>query len=234
MLNARALLWMLFGIGLLLLISGVGWHWWQRALFVPIEVVTVKDRLQYVAPELIKAAVTEEVQHGFFGLRVAAVRDKLLQVPWVAEAQVQRKWPHTLQLKITERQPLAIWDGKGVIDTEGNLFFPPTLDNVHDVAEFSGDRAYVDAMIDTYLLILTKIKPIGLTVKSLSIMPDHGWRTMLDNGVCIILGQTELEERLTRFVLAYSASKIGIRNDRVQRVDLRYTNGVAVGEYNGK
>jgi cell division protein FtsQ len=174
------------------------------------------------------------VQRGFFGLRVAEVRDKLLQVPWVSEAQVQRKWPHTLQLKIIERQPLAIWDNKGVIDTEGNLFFPPTLDNVHDVAEFSGDRAHVDAMIDTYLLILAKIKPIGLAVKRLSIMPDHGWRAMLDNGVCIILGQTELEERLTRFVLAYNDPKARIRNERAQLVDLRYTNGIAVGEYNGK
>ncbi len=233
MLNARGLLWIVFGFGLLVICS-VGWHWWQRALFVPIEVVTLKDKLYYVAPELIKAAVTEEVQQGFFGLRVTKVRDKLLQVPWVAEAQVQRKWPHTLQLKITERQPLAIWNGKGVIDTEGNLFFPPTLANVHDVAEFIGDRVYVDAMIDTYLLILTKIKPIGLALKSLSIMSDHGWRAMLDNGVCIILGQAELEERLTRFVLAYNTPRSMIRNDRVQIVDLRYTNGIAVGEYNGK
>jgi len=231
--NARSLLWMMFGIGLLLLIS-IGGHWWHKVWFVPIEVVTLKDKLQYVAPDLIKAAVTEEVRRGFFGLRIAEVRDKLLQVPWVAEAQVQRKWPHTLQLKITERQPLAIWDGRGVIDTEGNLFFPPELGNVHDVAEFSGDKAHVDAMVDTYLLILAKIKPIGLAVKRLSIMPDHGWHAMLDNGVYIILGQAELEERLTRFVLAYNDPKAGIRNARAQVVDLRYTNGIAVGEYNGK
>jgi cell division protein FtsQ len=224
---------MIFGIGLLVLIS-VGWHWWQKICFVPIKVVTSKDKLQYVAPELIKAAVTEEVQRGFFGLRVAEVRDKLLQVPWVSAAQVQRKWPHTLELKIIERQPLAIWDNRGVIDTEGNLFFPPTLDNVHDVAEFSGDQSHVDAMIDTYLLILAKIKPIGLAVKRLTIMPDHGWHAMLDNGVSIILGQTELEERLARFVLAYNDPKARIRNDRTQIIDLRYTNGIAVGEYNGK
>lgn len=213
----------------LLVIASLGWNWCQKFWFVPIKVVTIADQLHYATPELIKAAVTEELKRGFFGLRIGAMRDNLLQVPWVSEVQVQRKWPQTVLLKISERQPLAIWENKGVIDTEGKLFFPANLNNIKDVPEFSGDQSYVNAMVDTYLRLLAKIKPVGLSVKRLEIMPDHGWRAMLDNGMYIILGQIELEERLTRFALAYGNAKSWIGNESVQVVDLRYTNGLAVG-----
>ncbi len=51
---------------------------------------------------------------------------------------------------------------------------------------------------------------------------------MLDNGVVIMLGQNELEERLTRFVLAYNDHKLSLSNANVHVVDLRYTNGLAI------
>ena len=223
----KASIWMFLGIVLLVIVS-LSRDWCQKVWFVPIKIVTISNKLHYAAPDLIKSAVKEELKLGFFSLRIGVMRDNLLQVPWVGGVQVQRKWPQTVLLKITERQPLATWENKGIIDTEGKLFFPDSISNVQNVPEFIGDKKQVNAMVDTYLLILAKIKPIGLAVKRLEIMPDHGWRAMLDNGVNIILGQIELEERLTRFVLAYGHAGSAICNDRVQSVDLRYTNGLAV------
>lgn len=215
-------------VGIVLLVCGsIAWQWCQKAWYVPIKVVSVADKLHYADPSLLKAAVSEEVKRGFFGLRLKRMRDNLLQVPWVASVQVQRKWPNTVKLHIVERQPLAIWEGKGVIDTTGKLFYPKTLDKVAAVPEFSGDVTYIDAMVETHQLILEKIKPLGLAVKRLKIMPDHGWRAMLDNDVTIVLGQIELEDRLRRFVLAYGDQKSAIRKAHV--IDLRYTNGLAAG-----
>lgn len=223
----KTLAWMFLGI-VLLVIASLGWAWCQKIWFVPIRLVTIANKLQYADPEHIKLAVKDELKQGFFGLKVAVLRDNLLQVPWVGAVQVHRKWPQTVVVKITERQPLAIWESKGVIDTEGKLFFPTHIGNVQNVPEFIGDKTKVSSMVDTYLLILAKIKPVGLTVKRLEIMPDCGWRAMLDNGVTIVLGKMELDERLTRFVLAYSHAGSVIRNEHVQNVDLRYTNGLAV------
>lgn len=203
--------------------------WWQRLWFIPIEVVSLTNKLKYADPALVKLAVEKEVKRGFFGLHVAVIRDNLMQVPWVNGAQVVRKWPNKVLLTVHEREPLGIWENKGVVDTAGNLFFPPNVASIKDLPEFKGDKNYLHAMVDTYLLILAKVKPIGLTVKRLVLMPDNGWQTMLDNGVNLILGQKELEERLSRFVLAYSDQKSAVRNNHVQVVDLRYTNGLAIG-----
>lgn len=224
----KALLWMLVALVLVVGVSLTS-GWLKKVVFIPIEVVSLKEKLQYADPALVKAAVAAEVQHGFFGMHVSLMRDRLLQVPWVIGAQVQRKWPNEVVLKVYERQPLAVWANKGVIDTEGKLFFPCRLPDVDNLPEFIGEAVHLSAMVDMYLLILARIKPIGLTVKRLTIMPDHGWQAMLDNGVTVILGQNELEERLTRFVLAFSDKKSGLQNEKFNLFDLRYINGLAVG-----
>jgi len=199
--------------------------WLQQVCFIPIEVVSIKDKLQYVDPLAVKNVVMEHVQEGFFGMRVARVQQELKALPWVASAQVQRRWPGALEINLAERQPLATWQGKGVIDTEGKLFFPPNVAAVQGLPNFLGSQEMIDTMVDTYLLILSSLKPIGLAVSSLEIMPDRGWRAIIDNGMTIILGQNELAERLSRFVTAYDK----IVGEKPSIVDLRYTNGLAIG-----
>jgi len=207
--------------------------WLKQVGFIPIEVVSLTTKLQYCDPEMIRTAVSEDMKQGFFGLKMGVIREKLISLPWVANATVQRCWPNMVKIKIFERQPMAIWNDKGVIDTEGKLFMPGNLANVEGFPSFSGPEEYVNEMVDTYLLILSKLKPVGLAVKKLEIMPDHGWRAMLDNGVTIVLGQIELQERLARFVAARDIVGDGPRVASENLViDLRYTNGLAVSRRN--
>lgn len=230
-LKYKILLAFLLAVILLVCLSMV-WGWGQKKWFIPIEVVAVTNKLHYVDPALVKKAVADEVKQGFFGVKLPVIRDKLLLVPWIAGVKVQRKWHNAIMLTINECEPLAVWNKKGVIDTTGKLFFPATVANLPHLPEFNGAAADVNDMVDKYLLILAKIKPIGLAIKSLTIMPDRGWQAMLDNGVSIILGKIDLEERLTRFVLAYEDNKAGLGASNIQVIDLRYTNGLAVGVRN--
>jgi len=202
--------------------------WLKEVGFIPIEVVTLTNKLQYSDPQLIKATISEDMKRGFFGLEIGVISQKLRSLPWVVNASVQRCWPNKVKIQIVERQPLAIWEAKGVVDTEGRLFFPDSLANIEGVPSFSGAEESVNEMVDTYLLMLSKLKPVGLAVRTLELMPDHGWSAMLDNGVTIILGQSELQERLARFVAARDI--VGPTEDLV--VDLRYTNGLAVSRRN--
>ncbi len=200
--------------------------WLKQLVFLPIEVVALTDKLQYAESDAIKAVVSKYVQQGFFSLDVQNLRAELKTIPWIADANVQRCWPNTVKIKIFERQPLAIWQGQGIVDTEGKLFFPLSIANVDGLPEFIGDAAEVDSMVDMYLLILARLKPIGLAVNRLAIVPNQGWRVLLDNGITLILGQMELEERLMRFVWAYNS--MTANHDPIKIVDLRYTNGLSI------
>ena len=227
--KGRALKYSVFVLAGVLLVLGLHFtrKWLKQVGFIPIQVVTFSNKLQHSDPALIKAAVTEHLKLGFFGLDMRRIRQDLIAVPWVANATVQRCWPDALKIKILERQPLAIWNDKGIVDTEGKLFFPSSLANLEDIPRFDGPEEYVNEMVDMYLLILSTLKPVGLAVKKLEIMSDQGWRAALDNGVTIVLGQTEIQERLARFVVARE-SVMAKGHDKDLTIDLRYTNGLSV------
>lgn len=47
-------------------------------------------------------------QTNLFGLDSSAVEEKILTIPWVAEAQVKKNWPSTIEIAIVENVPVAL------------------------------------------------------------------------------------------------------------------------------
>lgn len=82
-------------------------------------------------------------------VNLSAVRTKLLAHPWVAEAEIRRSIPSSLDIKIEEHVPLAILDlgHKFLINTKGEIFKaweksdPPDLPIINGL-EFSDLKVY--------------------------------------------------------------------------------------------
>lgn len=58
---------------------------------------------------------------------LGGVRDRVAELPAVADVSVHRSWPHTLQITVTERTPLATVQRHGqwyAMDADGVLFRP--------------------------------------------------------------------------------------------------------------
>jgi cell division protein FtsQ len=51
-------------------------------------------------------------QTSLVGLNCAQVEASLNTVPWVAQAEVQRKWPSTIKISIVENEPVALLHSK--------------------------------------------------------------------------------------------------------------------------
>lgn len=207
----------------LMLFNGIG-----KVGFIPIEVVAFTERLHYEDPDLIRRAVSPLLQKGFFACDLQEVKQRLETLPWIAHADVLRKWPNRLQISLIEHKPMALWEERGIIDVTGRLFFPQTVANITGLPRFLGDKERVADMVDIYATANKHLQSLNLTVAELSLMADNGWQMVLDNGLVVILGQKELVERLQRFVLAYT-SKLRTEHEHMRVVDLRYTNGLAVG-----
>ena len=53
-----------------------------------------------------------------------AMRERLIALPWVRDANVRRRWPDRLEVRIIERKPAALWQHQGrlrLVDAEGVL-----------------------------------------------------------------------------------------------------------------
>lgn len=61
------------------------------------------------------------------GVDLAAVEQRVEQIPVVADAQAGRDWPHTVTIAVTERVPVAVADtaeGLFLVDRAGAVYLP--------------------------------------------------------------------------------------------------------------
>ena len=67
----------------------------------------------------------------------------------------------------------------------------------------------------------------GLGFAGLSLEERGAWTLTLTNGIEVVLGRDQVEERFERFIAVYE-NRLAARVDEVSRIDARYSNGVAV------
>lgn len=83
------------------------------------------------------------------------VRAKLLQYGWVADAQVSRRLPDTLAIRIVERKPAAVWQHAQkltLVDAQGIALEPVRLDAMPDLPRVIGPDANEQASALTALM----------------------------------------------------------------------------------
>ena len=92
-------------------------------LGLTVEEVFVVGRHQTPREELLDAL---NVQRGapILDIDIHAARQRVLALPWIGQASIERLLPDTLVLHVIERRPLALWQYQGklaVIDESGEV-----------------------------------------------------------------------------------------------------------------
>lgn len=212
----------------------LAYPWIQRVTYFPILKVSLIGNLQYTEQDAIKEALDKPLdKNNLLLINLKSVQQALLKLPWIKSVYVKRKWPDTIYIELQEKMPLAKWNDANVVTIDGDIFYlqakqKQKLELSNKLPEFYGSFSEIAKIIDTYNILMESLKPVELTIKRLEIMPDRGWKAMLNNGVSIIIGQQKLQERIKNFLWAYK--KMLINNiSNIEYVDLRYTNGISVG-----
>ncbi|MGH8398075.1 MAG: cell division protein FtsQ/DivIB [Gammaproteobacteria bacterium] len=193
-----------------------------------LTVLVIPGKLEHVQPQVVRAAVMSSLGGGFFTTNVEAVQNTVQAVPWVANAAVRRSWPHTLYIDITEEAPVARWNGDGLMDAQGKVFVHsggnawPKLPLLTGPEGSSQD---VLTQFDTFASVLT---PRGLAILQLTVDARGDATLELSNGIEVRLGREDAELRLERFA-AVALPTLSNKLTSVSYVDMRYTNGFAVG-----
>lgn len=219
------------GATLLVLAAGVGVLAWLAAPLLAgprLTSLTVSGRLQHVDPAAVQRAVLPELGDGFFDTRVDDIGSAVEALPWVAEASVRREWPHTLHVDVVEEVPVARWNGDGLMDARGKVFArsgDPAYASLPALSGRDGAEQDVLAQYDTLAGMLT---PRGLDISALDVDARGAATVVLDDGIEVRLGREDTAARLARFG-ALALPTLAAKLAAVAYVDMRYTNGFAVG-----
>ena len=220
-------------LGGAILLSAVGgvlgfstWHLLQPNT-LPIERVQVKGPFQYLSKQDLYAAIGELANSGFFSVDVRAVKEAAEKLAWVDHASVRRVWPNILQVEIVEQVPLAKWKDGRVVNRRGEVIDAEDVDGLSVLPVFNGPEGSSEMLAKRFQLMSAQLAEMGLGVTALSISERRAWRVSLNNDLDLLLGRSASEAQLTRFADAYKAV-LADQVEKIQSIDLRYTNGFAV------
>ena len=172
-------------------------------------------------------------------VRPGQVERSLMAHPWIAKAEVSRKWPHSLHLKIQERDPVALAQiGEELLymDRQGMIFKPLSPGDPHNFPVITGltpaqfrhaadDLPEVVAQTFNLMEELKKTPPpLNLeNISEIHVDLERGF-TLYANGVGVglDLGLQEYSEKLQKFAQLWPVLVHKGLLSKINRINLNY------------
>jgi cell division protein FtsQ len=218
------------GTALGIALAGVG-----MLLFInqPIEHIQVDGSFQHLTALDVEKAVRAQLHGaGLISVRLGAVRRGIRALPWVETASVQRSWPHGLAVRVTEQRALARWNERDLVNANGTLFFSDARFVAPELPQLAGPSGSEAEVVARYLALQGRIVEAGMRLVALRRDARGAWEAQLDNGVSVRFGRKQVDERSARFV-AVALRMLAQRAGDIAYVDMRYSNGFAIGWRSG-
>ncbi|NLA67075.1 MAG: cell division protein FtsQ/DivIB [Gammaproteobacteria bacterium] len=200
---------------------------WIGAERWPLRTLRINDDLRHVDPALVREAVLPHARQGFFAVRLDEAREAVARLPWVEQADVGKRWPDVLEVRVREHQPLARWGEDRLLSQQGKVFpvdgiaVPAGLPLLHGPESRAGD------VIELYHEARELFAPLGYGVRALLLDSRGSWAMVLSNGTEVVIGSHQVRSRMARFARLLP-QLLAQRPQPLSRADLRYTNGFAL------
>lgn len=125
---------------------------------------------------------------------LAAVRDRLLQYPWIQDARVSRRLPDKLLIDIVEREPGAIWQHRGqlmLVDPSGVPLEPVRRDAMPDLPLLIGEGA--NSQEPARRKLLESAPALKGLIRAATWVGNRRWDLIFDTGEKLQLPEGEKE-----------------------------------------
>ena len=214
----------------------LGWAlvtWFLSRPLFPLRELVVATKPAQVTEEQLEYAARLAVQGNFFTVDLAAVKATFEKLPWVRKAEVRRRWPDALELRLQEHEAVAYWtvsdSGEArLVNRQGEVFVAASNG---DMPQFDGPQGSSQWLLARHHEFSSMLEPLGVRLVGLALSAREAWQLQLDNGMTIVLGRerdkSTLAERLQRFIAVWPRVQQEIDID-IRLADLRYPGGFAL------
>ena len=191
-----------------------------------VKEIFVEGRQHTNQQEILKALGTTRGQP-IFKQDLETLKRNLEKIDWVKNAHIQRCLPHHLYIKITERQPIALWQHQKnffLVDQEGVIIQNIQVEPFRRLPLVVGADAPIHA--PKILNLLEKFPKIREQLSSLTRIRQRRWDLTLNNSILVKLPADKLEDSLARLSILIEQKKISPED--VSVVDLRNSQQIVL------
>ena len=161
------------------------------------------------------------------GFDAEAARERIATLPWVEGAAVRKVYPHTLEVRVEEREAFALWqqgDALSVIERSGAV-----------IAPFSGGKqALLPLIIGTgapakapdFLAKIKAYPEFAARVKGYIRIGERRWDLKLENGITIKLPEDGEDQAIAELVKMDHDN--GLLTRDIAAVDMRLSDRLVV------
>jgi len=178
------------------------------------------------------AALGIERGQSIFTVSAADARKRLLDLPWVGDAEVRRMLPGALSIRLIEKRPFALWrDEKStvVIERSGGVITAADTGEFDHLPLFAGAGAPEAAA--AFLDAVRPYRAVFARLQTIQRMGERRWDLLLAGGVTVKLPEEGWESQLTELE-SLIVEKAILERD-IEMIDLRYPDNYVFKLHNG-
>lgn len=214
-------------IALLAAVGEMGFTAFREVANVPIRHVTVNGDFRFIDRGRIEDSMLPHLGTGYFMVNLDQIRDELHRLPLVHEVTVRRAWPDRLLVYITEQVPVLRFGEDGYLNPYAQVFRPGAPLPGLELPVVHGPPGSEKKLLSDFDRFTEILEPTGLRISSLVLDGKHACRLRLSDGLDVLLGRRDVERKLRLLARLLQGEWAGDR-ERMARIDMRYSNGVAV------
>lgn len=211
---------------LLIPVVAVAVFWSGREAYQswPIEQIEVSGRLSAWQADDLAENISWVKGESFFSLDMKKVYSSLAGLPLVHQVTVRKRWPDTVEVKITEDVPMALWNDNQLLSVSGRISDIPTGLNTDGLTRIEGQQINADTAMRYFRRIQQNLTERELKIERLSVDTVGAVEVRLSNGWLVKFGRQYFEERLHRLERLLAK----LPQEKVRSLDLRYGKGAAI------
>ena len=225
-------------IGLtVVLLSGKNVQDEVATLYLPIEHIEIEGKFENLLQTKIKQAVLDSIDGGYFTVDIDAIRIALLDLPWVEDVSIRRRWPAGLSISVTEKKAIAYWGNNQLLSDAGILFKPDHISHEWPLPRIEGPDGTHKSVWYFFKESNKKLEDLSISIDRLMLDKRRAWQMRLSNDIVVKLGRENTDNRLQRLIKVYAiavAPRMKDGKKDIEAIDLRYPNGFAMRIKNTK
>jgi len=219
-------------IGTVLFLAAIGGVLWIYFGMVkldrwPIRWLEVDGAFERVSAEQVRKTAAPLAEGSFFAVDPKAIQAAAAELPWVHRVAVEKQWPDTVRLTVTEYVPVAHWMEGQLIATNGDTFTVPGAEGIQGLPWLEGPSDSVETVIEAWLAFNDVLMPTGQEIRRIRLDARGAWTLHLAGGTQVEIGREEALPRLRRMAASWGQLR-ALKGVAPLGVDLRYSNGFAV------